>query len=64
MDWQKQRKHLLVESRERFIAADLLFILFEFSCFACLVESKPVKQEVSRTAILPPMVSLLWSWTK
>ena len=53
MDWQKQRKHLLVESRERFIAADLLFILFEFSCFACLVESKPVKQEVSRTAILP-----------
>ena len=27
----------------------------------CLVKSKPVKQEVSRKGILPPMVSVLWS---
>ena len=28
--------------------------------FACLVVSKPVKQEVSRTIILPPTVSVFW----
>ena len=49
--------------------ADLLFILFGFSCrgslcwisscFSTLVQSKPVKQEFSRTMILPPMVSAL-----
>ena len=40
--------------------ADLLFYLHQFSCFAwmnniftCLFESKPVKQEVSQTVILP-----------
>ena len=28
--------------------------------FTCLVKSKPVEQEVSRTVILPPKVSVLW----
>ena len=28
--------------------------------FTCLVKSKPVKQEVSCTVILPPMASFLW----
>ena len=56
--------------------ANLLFILIGFSCFAyvalqgpinpknnsfiCLLNSKPVKHEVSRSVILPPMVSALW----
>ena len=47
----------------------LLFILFGLTCFAyvdnsisftSLVSYKPVKQEVSCTVILPPMVSVLW----
>ena len=48
---------------------DLLFILLGFNCFAYvelapalptyLVESKPVKHEVSRTVIPPTMVSVL-----
>ena len=45
--------------------ADILFILFGFSCFAFveyllfLVKSKPLKMEVSRKVTLPPMVSFL-----
>ena len=50
--------------------ADLLFIFIWIQLlglcwinnqFTCLVESKPVKQEVSHTVILPYMVSVLWS---
>ena len=50
--------------------ADLSFILFGLSCFClcwmnntltCLVKSKPVKQEVSRTVIFPHKVSVLWT---
>ena len=55
---------------EYFCTADLLFILFGCSSFAyvelassiaCVVKPKPVKEEVSHTGILPPMVSLLCS---
>ena len=57
----QRSKMLLPENthhkRKYHSAADLLFILYGFSCFA---ESKPVKQEVSRTVILSLVVSVLW----
>ena len=47
-------------------ADDLLFIFLDSDAFlmlnisfTCLVKSKPVTQEVSRTLIVPPMVSIL-----
>ena len=30
--------------------------------FVCLVKSNPVKLETSRTVIIPPTVSVLWSY--
>ena len=38
-----------------------LFLRWISIGFTCLVEFKPVKQEVCHTMILPPMVSVLWS---
>ena len=36
-----------------------LYLCWIGNSFPCLVKSKPVKQEVSRTVILPPIVSVL-----
>ena len=58
-------QRMLTEGGCLHCTADLLFIFawiqLRYLCwlnnsFTCLVKSKPVKQEVSHTAILPPMV--------
>ena len=43
-----------------FVWIHLLCLCWISNSFTCLVKSKPFKQEVSYTVILPPMVSVLW----
>ena len=43
-----------------FCLGSLLCLCWISITFTCLVQSTPVKQEVNRTVILPPIVSVLW----
>ena len=43
-----------------FVLIQLLYWCWISISFTCLVKSKPVKQEVSRTVTLSPMISVLW----
>ena len=43
-----------------FVRNQLFCVCLISISFTCLVEFKPFKQEVSRTVILPSMVSVLW----
>ena len=58
MAWLENTHHKGLYGLFCFDSAALLMLLI--TSFICLVESKPVKQEVSHTVILPPMVSVLW----
>ena len=43
-----------------FVWIQLLWFCWIKNSFSCFVKSKPVKQEVCCTVILPPIVSVLW----
>ena len=53
--------HLLLLKTSCFVRILLLCLCRIGKKITCLVKSKPDKQEVSRTVILSPMVSFLWS---
>ena len=63
--WLKWKYHCTADWRPvYFVLIEVLCYCWISNSFTCLVKSKPVKQEVSRTVILFPMVTVLWSILK
>ena len=65
--WLKGKYHCMADLLFFSVWIQLLCLCCINSSFTCLDKSKPVKQEVSCTVILPPMVSVLclvlvWCW--